>query len=134
MGTIKMRRLWEKFVINSLLKFIVVGGCSTCIDFIIYMFLALKLPITVSKGISMVAASVFSYILNKQFTFENKEKTNVSYLVRFYIIFGANFGTNLAVNQIIFDETGYKTIAFILATVCGMMVNYLGQKFFVFHQ
>ena len=132
MGTISMKRLWDVFLSNSILKFVVTGGCSTGVDFIIYMLLSLRLPIIVSKGISMVAASVFSYIVNKRFTFENKEKTNAGYLFRFYMVFAVNLGTNLGANQFVFDKTGDKLIAFVLATLCGMTINYIGQRFLVF--
>jgi putative flippase GtrA len=109
-----------------------VGGCSTGIDFVLYMLISLKLPITISKGISMIVSSIFSYYANKNYTFGNKEKTNVGYFIRFYLVFAANFGTNLGVNYLIYHSTGYKLIAYVMATACGLTVNYLGQRFFVF--
>lgn len=122
----------KKIFGNSLTKFVIVGGCSTAIDFTIYMLLSLSLSITLAKGIAMCISSIFSYIANKRFTFDNKEKTDAGYIFRFYIVFAANFGTNLGVNYLIFQNSGYKLFAYVLATVCGMTVNYLGQKFFVF--
>ena len=129
-----IKKLRDMFLANSILKFIVVGGCSTIIDFCIYMILSIRVPITVSKGISMICASIFSYVVNKRFTFENTDKTDIHYLIRFYIVFAANFVTNLEVNYLIFTWTGKKLIAFVLATICGMTVNYLGQRFFVFNR
>ena len=56
----------------------------------------------------------------------------MGYLVRFYLVFAANFAANLGINKMVYERTGQKTLAFILATLSGMMVNYLGQRFFVF--
>ncbi len=80
----------------------------------------------------MVVASLFSYVVNKIFTFGNKEKTNFSYIIKYYIVFGLNFGVNLAVNYFVYSSTSSKLLAFIVATICGMTVNYIGQRFFVF--
>ena len=117
---------------SSVFIFILVGGCSTGIDFVIYMLLSCKLQITISKGISMIVASIFSYFVNKQVTFNNREKTNLRYIFRYYLVFAINFGTNLGINYLIYHYLGTKIIAFVLATICGMTVNYLGQKYFVF--
>lgn len=127
-----MRERLNVFLPSSVLKFLAVGGMSTGIDFILYMVLSVKLPLMFAKGISMIVSSIFSYIANKSFTFKNKEKTNVKYLFKFYIVFGTNFATNLIVNYLIYKYTGFKIIAFIIATICGMTINYLGQRFFVF--
>lgn len=117
---------------RSAVKFVLVGGCSTAIDFVIYTILSAKFPITFSKGVSMILASVFSYTVNKRFTFSNHEKTNIGYLVKFYITFIVNLAVNLGVNYFVYQSTGYKLAAFVLATSCGMLINYLGQRFFVF--
>ena len=132
MGIIEMQKLREKFLSNSILRFVVVGGCSTLLDYIIYMTISKRMTVTLSKGISMAVASVFSYVMNKSFTFGNKDRTDIGYLVRFYLVFAANFATNLGINKMVYERTGQKTLAFILATLCGMTVNYLGQRFFVF--
>ena len=117
---------------NKIIRFVMVGGCSTLIDLVIYIMLSMKIDISISKGISMVCSSVFSYIVNKNFTFSNKEKTNITYLIKFYIVFAINFATNLGVNRLIYTFTASKIIAFILATICGMTVNYMGQRLIVF--
>lgn len=117
---------------GSLMKFLLVGGCSTGIDFIIYMVLSIKMHTTTAKGISMIFSSVFTYIANKKFTFNNNERTNLNYVIRYYLVFFANFITNLGLNHLIFQYTGYKILSFIFATLGGLTVNYLGQRLFVF--
>lgn len=129
-----MKEFIHKIITNKIIRFIMVGGGATLIDFVIYMILSEKLDITISKSISMICSSVFSYIANKTFTFSNRDKTNVIHFIKFYGVFLANFVTNLGVNRFIFFITDCKVIAFILATICGMTVNYLGQRFIVFRK
>ena len=127
-----MKSIIQKIVSNKVIRFVLVGGCSTLIDFIIYIFLSVKINITVAKAISMVCSSAFSYIANKNFTFSNREKTSIFYLIRFYVVFGANLITNIGMNRWIYMVSSNKVIAFGVATFCGMTVNYLGQRFIVF--
>lgn len=129
-----VKEILEKFQKVRIIRFLIVGGCSTGIDFVLYYLLSSNLPITISKAISMITSSVFSYFANKIFTFGNKEKTDAGYLVRFYIVFLLNLGTNIGVNSFLFHVSGHKFIAFIFATAAGMTVNYLGQRFFVFRK
>ena len=127
-----MGKVWKQILGNEIIRFLFVGGCSTGIDFFLYMVISLKYSISLSKGISMLVSSVFSYVLNKKFTFVDKEELNMRQVIKFYVVFGMNFWTNLSVNYLIYCYTGYKLIAFVFATLCGMTVNYLGQKYFVF--
>ena len=117
---------------NSFLRFVLVGGVSTGIDFLVYMVLSGFLPVAVSKAFSMIAASVFSYAANKRFSFRNKKKTTVLSIARFYLVFVANLAANVGINSLIYGITGLKIPAFVVATLCGMAVNYCGQRFFVF--
>ena len=128
----RIAELKDKLLSSKIVRFVLVGGCSTGIDFVIYMLLSMQMPITISKGISMITASMFSYFANKRYTFANKEKTTLAYLIKFYLTFVANFMVNLGTNYFVYSKTGLKLLAFVMATICGMTVNYIGQRFFVF--
>lgn len=114
------------------IKFIIIGGCSTLIDYIIYMLLSIKLDVSISKLISMLCASIFSYINNKNWTFSNKEKTNTIMVVKYIGSQIVNISVNILVNAIMYKLLGIKTIAFIFATGTAMVVNYLLQNYIVF--
>lgn len=134
MVIIDMKKIKDIFFNNSIVRFILVGGTSTGIDFIIYMILSQAIPLAASKAISMIVASIFSYVANKRFTFKDKDKTNLKYILRYYFVFAINLGANVGMNYMMFRLTGSKIVAFIFATVCGMTVNYLGQRFIVFNR
>lgn len=80
----------------------------------------------------MIAASVFSYILNKTLTFRVRKKSDTGMVVRFYIVFILNLLANVSVNWLFYSLLQTKLIPFILATTAGMAVNFVGQKYFVF--
>ena len=78
---------------KSQTRFLVVGGSSTLLDFIIYMLLSTKLNITISKFISMTVSSIYSFLINKNWTFNNKNK--ITFILTFKYILcpkGGNYG------------------------------------------
>ena len=119
---------------KCILRFIVIGGISTLIDFGIYWICSKVCDISIAKFVSMLIASVLSYILNKLWTFEDTKKTNLVSLVKYYITFGVNMGINISINRWIFICSGNKFIAFVVATGCAMIVNFLLQNFWVFRK
>ena len=121
--------LWSKII-----KFVMVGGSSTAIDFLTYLFLLNWIPMGWAKAAGMIIASLFSYLVNKRFTFQNKDKTDGWYLLRYYLVFAANLAVNVSVNSFVYWLTSLKLIAFVAATACGMVVNFCGQYLFVFNQ
>ena len=112
--------------------FLFIGGLATTIDFVIYNYLFTFFSINISKLISMLSSSLFSYFTNKIFTFNKGKNYNQKYLIKFYIIFLLNLLTNIIVNYYVYKLTSVKLLAFILATIFGMTVNFIGQKFYVF--
>ena len=134
MASIKIRLHKSGLSRSSVFRFLLVGGSSTLLDFILYTALSLHESVTIAKSISMLLASLFSYILNKQFTFEDKNPTDFGYLLRFYTVFFANFAVNVGTNSLLLFMTNWRILAFAIATLAGMAVNYLGQKHFVFQK
>ena len=116
----------------QILIFLVIGGLATTLDFIIYNYLLNFFSINISKLISMLSSSLFSYFMNKIFTFNKGKNYNSKYLLKYYIVFLINLLTNVSVNYYICKWTSIKILAFILATLFGMIVNFIGQKFYVF--
>ena len=74
--------MFQKY--KSQARFLVVGGSSTLLDFIIYMLLSTKLNITISKFISMTISSIYSFLINKNWTFNNKNK--ITFILTFKYI------------------------------------------------
>lgn len=117
---------------KKIVKFIIIGGASTLIDFCVYMLIPNYIDVTISKIISMGVASIFSFILNKSWTFSLKKNADLKMVVLFYIGLLVNIAVNTSVNTVCFNLTKHKIISFCIATIVAMVVNYLIQNYIVF--
>lgn len=122
------------YYMKQFIRFACVGGGATLIDFILYMLFALFIHITLAKLLSMLFASIYSYILNKSWTFNNRRQDNWRYIIKYVISQIANIVVNVTINSIVFFYTNSKINAFLIATCIAMIVNFLLQKLFVFKE
>jgi len=135
-------------IFKQIVRFVVVGGVNTGIDFLILNIEMFFTKITSGPGmitqnaISFGLATINSYYLNKAWTFEDTDKKNG----------GFKFAQFLTVSMIgIFINTGlvylfttfidpmfgmgpqlWANIGKILATGISLIWNFLGYKFIVF--
>lgn len=118
---------------KSLYKFLVVGGICTFVDFVIYMLLSDFLNPICSKAISMICSMILNYLLNKFWSFsvcnDIKINTEIGRYICSQII---NITANTTINYCILQLAGNKVIAFIVATGCATVINYMMQRFWVF--
>ena len=114
------------------IRFLFVGGSSTLIDFIIYMVLSTKINISISKLVSMTIASIYSFFINKNWTFSNKEQISLLLVTKYIIGQLLNISINTSINTLVYNLCNYKIIAFICATIIAMIFNYLFQNYIVF--
>lgn len=117
---------------SSFFRFLISGGSSTLIDFVIYMVISNYVGITYGKLISMTIACIYSFFINKNWTFKSSEKTTNEMVLRF--IFGQvlNISINTAINTGLYYLTNNKIVSYVIATIIAMICNYLYQKIIVF--
>lgn len=126
---------------TQMLRFVVVGIAATITDFGIY-FLQIRLldlSYDVSKGISFLFGTTVSFLLNRAWTFEASH-TGPEATRRFVVLYGVTFLINVAVNRLVLWTllpTGLsldlvEPVAVIAATTCSMVMNFVGQKLWVF--
>lgn len=113
-------------------KFMCAGTFTTSIDLVVYIFLSRNLDITISKLISTMVACITSLVINKNWTFEYNNKFDIVLVLKYFISQIINITLNVVTNTIIYKLTNIKLLAFVLATVIAMMLNFLMQKLFVF--
>ena len=82
--------------------------------------------------ISMGIASIYSFFLNKNWTFENGEKINKTMIIKYIGAQLLNIFVNTSINTIIYTLTNNKLVSFVIATATAMIVNYFSQKIIVF--
>ena len=123
----------EMFTKNAkIIKFLITGGSSTLLDFIVYMALSSSLGITISKFMSMTISSIYSFFINKNWTFLNKEKVSSILVIKYILCVIINITINSFTNLLVYNLTGNKIISFIIATGVAMIANFLIQKEIVF--
>ena len=119
-----------------------VGGLNTLIDFgILFTLVALGLPAIASNFVSTSAAMVFSFFVNKSYTFKDNKKSTGKHVVYFLIItiFGMWVIQPVIIESVtLLLQPLLKTsflVLFIgkgLATAASLTWNYLMYRKFVF--
>lgn len=118
---------------HSFIRFIIVGGSATLLDYIIYWFLSMEIHFNIAKGGSMTCSCIYSYFMNKLFTFRQKEETSSILLLKYIGTQIINIGINTGSNMLVYQATGSKVFGMIFATGVASIVNYFLQKFLVFN-
>lgn len=124
------------------LRFAIIGGLNTAIDFIVlFALVALGIPTIASNIVSTSTALVFSFFANKTFTFkDNKKSTKKQFgvfltitLIGLWIIQPIIIeGVRLLVE--VWDMNSYIVLLIgkLLATCATLVWNYLLYRKFVF--
>lgn len=135
-------------LIYEAVKFIVVGGLNTLVDFGVLNLLLASSGVSsgglysLFKGISFVVAVANSYVWNKFWTFSSSEKTNAEKIVKFFLVSGVGFGINVGIASVIVNTISplfglspqlWANAAALIATAASMVWNFVGYKVFVFH-
>jgi putative flippase GtrA len=147
-----------RVVIKQITKFFIIGVSAVIVDLVIYYFLSdlLGLNTDISKASGFLIGTVYTYFLNKKWTWRYTEKSNKNMVTMFGLVYAVSFVFNILINKYgllwipdrnvfldvtidqdkysIFAFKGGKFLAFFLATVVSAVINFLGQKFLVFKQ
>ena len=122
---------------KELLKYIFVGLSTVLIDFLIYKFLIKFIVIYLSKTISFLSGTFFSYQLNRTWTFKSG-KTKLSQFIKYLIIHITSLVLNVFVNSLLintFSKNYFLSyeVSFLVATLTSAIYNFLFIKMFIFN-
>ncbi len=117
-------------------RFLLVGGATVLIDFIIYLLLLfLGFETDLSKSFSFSGGAIFAYFANRRYTFKSKRKGLFSFML-FWVLYILTLTINVSVNELallIFGKTQLFIIfAFLIATGLSATINYIGMKYIIF--
>lgn len=117
---------------KQLSRFIVAGCCAVGTDLAVYFMLLQVLSPNVSKGVSFLCGTVVAYIINKYWTFEQHQKSG-SEAVLFLLLYLFTLAVNVATNKWVLTLTNQSVLlAFLVATGTSTVLNFIGQKWWVF--
>lgn len=128
-----MKKLLERFEIRELLKFCVGGGSAVIVDFLMYMFLKQYIVVSAAKTISFIMGAAVGFVINKLWTFESRS-FSTSEIMRYILLYACSATANMLVNKGILLISSVTVLAFLGATTVSTIINFLGQKFFVFRK
>ncbi|MBY0309585.1 GtrA family protein [Patescibacteria group bacterium] len=117
---------------KQLFRFIVVGCSAVAADFVSYTLLLNFFDYAPAKSISFILGTVVAYVCNKYWTFEKPEHKN-SEVLNFIVLYTTTLGVNVGINNaslLLFPEL--VIFAFLCATGSSTILNFIGQKWWVF--
>jgi putative flippase GtrA len=124
-------------IISKQLKyFLIIGFVTVLIDYSIYRSLIfLESKIGIAKSIGFVFGTIFSFVANRNLTF-NVKNNFFGHLIKFSLLYFTSMMFNVFVNSIsleLFTNSNLKVqISFILATIISAIINFGGMKYLVF--
>lgn len=116
---------------KELIRFLFAGFSAVCIDLISYKVLSNFLNYNLAKGLSFFLGTIIAFLINKYWTFE-KDKKSFREVWQFGLLYSATLTINVITNHYILINSGFISLAFLIATGVSTVINFLGQKFWVF--
>jgi len=118
-------------------KYIIAGGCTTVVNFVVFWLLdtVLNINVNVANIISVICSILFAYVVNKIYVFVSKTDSFHALAVEFLKFVGARgFTMIIEVGGVfVLDLLHWNGFAAKLATqVIVLVSNYIISKFFVF--
>ena len=121
---------------KELIKYLLVGLSKVFIDFLCYKILIKFILVYLSKTLSFLTGTLWSYQLNRTWTF-NSGKPRFSQFIKYLIIHISSLVINVFINSLILKKMpenyflSYE-ISFFIATVTSATYNFFCIKNFIF--
>ncbi|MCT7433180.1 GtrA family protein [Aliarcobacter cryaerophilus] len=116
---------------KELKRFLIAGFSAVATDLVTYYILLNFLSHDVAKAISFLLGTILAFIVNKYWTFEKHDKSYIE-IVQFAILYTITLGANVVTNKLVLEQMDSILFAFLFATGVSTVLNFLGQKFWVF--
>ena len=130
-----IRKILSNPTYNQFIKFGFVGVLNTIIFYTIYyIMLRMGFSYVLAVTVGTVVGIVNSYIWSKFFVFKSKKKS-IGEVVKFFVVYGVQYLSNLLVIHICITYFGMSTeLAGIPAIMVGVFISFLGHKFWSFKE
>ncbi len=116
---------------KELKRFLITGLSAVGIDFITYYIMLNFLHHDIAKILSFILGTIVAFVINKYWTFERYKKS-YKQIFQFIILYSATLFVNVMINRSVLDFTELVFLAFLIATVASTILNFVGQKWWVF--
>lgn len=112
-------------------RFLVAGLSAVGTDLITYYIMLNFLHHDIAKAISFLLGTIVAFVVNKYWTFEKHEKSYKE-MWQFGVLYASTLGANVFTNRFVLDTTEMVFLAFLIATGVSTVLNFIGQKWWVF--
>ncbi len=117
---------------KQLFRFLLAGSLATLADFLVYMSLYPVIGYSPAKAASFAVGVSVAYLLNTFWTFERSSYSHKETL-NFISLYAGIITINVGVNHLILSIFPEKVLlAFVGAAGVSMIINFIGQKWWVF--
>lgn len=124
---------FKNISLGEVCKFGVGGGSAVLTDFAGYLVLRNVTGVSAAKGISFVMGSVVGFVINKLWTFGSR-RFSWREILRYILLYAVSAAVNTAVNKGVLAVSHSAGLGFLAATGVSTVMNFVGQKFFVFRK
>lgn len=132
----------KKFFSAESSRFIVVGVANTVIgtSVMLIAYNLFGLGYWISSALNYIVGSIFSYFANKYFTFKSEKKSwkeIIRFVLNIVVCYGIAYGIAKPLINVLLGQLGLSVsmmdqISMILGMCIFIVINFCGQKFFVF--
>lgn len=135
---------------KQVVKFTLIGVSAVMVDLVVYYLLLNVLPDpnsqlltleSIAKTFSFISGTLVTYNLNKYWTWRQSDRSN-SRFAKFMVLYAVSLGVNVSVNELVLimlaniEALAWVPreyfVAFVAATGASAVLNFLGQKHWVF--
>lgn len=119
---------------KELVRFLFGGGSAVVVDYLTYrLFMACGIGMDVAKGSSFICGAAVGFVINKLWTFESK-RFSKGEVLRYVVLYACTATINALVNKAALAVLPAQLFGFLCATGVSTVLNFLGQKYFVFRK
>lgn len=133
-----MENFFQKYLrrdeLIKLVKFGMTGVANTLVDYVVFLLLvALGLDVYFSQCCSFVAGMLNSYLINRRWTFQTKQRFFSLQIVKFVLSNLSVLAVSMILLRLFMDVVGWSIPLAKLAAVCITMgINFLVSRLWVF--
>jgi len=132
-----IKSIYKSLTKFEFIRYVLVGGTATLIDWILFYIFALKLTFhyQIALIISFSTATLTHYILSKKFTFKCQSKKILKQIFLFFMISIISLSISIFIMFIFIDLILIsKMLSRVLTTGILLIVNYLIHKNITFNK
>jgi putative flippase GtrA len=127
--------LSKRHIANEFVKFIIIGGVSTCINYFVFFIFFKQFGITylIASSIGYILGLVVSYFGNKIVTFKTESSFKKKEFSSFFVIYMISLGISLLALHLFVAVLGVPVlVANLLAIGISTVTNFTMLKLFLF--